>query len=106
MIAGELNELISIERLEIIKNGYGEVEATEWINKINTRADISYKSGARVDDNNELFFSYNVIFGVRYYHQINELDRVVWNGKYYRIMAIQPEKKIQRKLLHCELINE
>lgn len=106
MIAGRLSEKIDIQKLKIIKNDFGEVEAEEWIPVVSTRADVSYKSGGRVDENNELFFGYSVSFGIRYYHKIDEMDRIKWNDKYYRILSIEPDKKLQRKLIHCELIND
>ena len=102
-----MNEIITIEKQIIKKNGFGELESIVWKPKLsNIRSQVTYNSGGRVDENNELFFAYSVIFTVRIYHPIHELDRVVWNGKNYRILAIQTDKAIQRQLLHCELINE
>lgn len=108
MQAGLLkDDIITIQKLNIIKNKFGEVEGEEWIDKLpNIRSQVTYQNGNRVDENNELFFAYQVTFTVRIYHKIDELDRIVWNNKNYRILSIEPDKKIQRQIIRCELINE
>lgn len=110
MIAGKLNKLITVQKLNIFKNKFGEVETEEgeeWIDKLkNIRSQVTYQNGNRVDENNELFFAYQVTFTVRIYHKIDELDRVVYNDKNYRILSIEENDELQLKNLRCELINE
>ena len=107
MIAGKLSKIITIEKLNIIKNNFGEVEAEEWIDKLpNIRSQVTYQNGNRVDENNELFFAYQITFTVRIYHDIEELDRVVYKNKKYRILSIEDNEELQLKNLRCELINE
>lgn len=107
MQAGRLKHIISIEKLNIVKNNFGEVEAEEWIDKLpDIRAQVTYQNGNRVDENNELFFAYQITFTVRIYHDIEELDRVVYKNKKYRILSIEDNEELQLKNLRCELINE
>ena len=71
MQAGVLTELISIEQSIKQQNAYG-ANSTKWVKVINTRAKVTYSSGNRATENNEIIFNYNVIFTVRYYHKITE----------------------------------
>ena len=107
MIAGRLNKIITVQKLNIIKNKFGEVEGEEWIDKLpNIRSQVTYQNGNRVDENNELFFAYQITFTVRIYHDIEELDRLVYNDKKYRILSIEENSEMQLKNIRCELINE
>ena len=106
MIAGRLNEIIAIEELKIIKNEYGEEQTDNYVYKFKTRAEVNYNGGNRMVDNNELFFSNDITFTIRYYHNINELDRIKWNKNYYRILAIERNRQLQLINLKCVLINE
>lgn len=106
MIAGLLNEIITVEELNVIKNEYGEEQTHNYIIKFNTRAQVKYNSGNRTNDNNEIFFANDVDFYIRYYHNINELDRIKWKDNYYRILAIERNRQFQFIKLKCTLINE
>lgn len=106
MQAGTLNEIIRVERLKAINNEYGEIETEKYIPIIRTRANVKYNNINRTDDNNELFFSQDVTFIVRAYHNIMDLDRIIWNGGKYRILSIELNKPLQLKKIHTELINE
>lgn len=104
--AGILNEIITIEELKVIKNEYGEEQTDNYVKKFNCRACVRWNNGNRITDNNELFFAYDVTFTVRYYNDITELDRVIWNGEKYRILSIEKDREWQQIRLRCELINE
>lgn len=106
MLAGRLNEIITVEELKVIKNEYGEEQTTNYIKKFSTRAEVKYNSGQRITDNNELFFAYDLTFTIRYYHDIAELDRVIWRGDKYRILSVERNRQWQMINLKCELINE
>lgn len=106
MLAGKLNEIITIEELQIIKNEYGEEQTDRYAPKIRTRAEVRYNNGNRITDNNEIFFAYDVTFIIRIYHNITELDRVIYDNQPYRILAIEKNKQYQLLNLKCELINE
>lgn len=106
MLAGRLNEIITVEELKVIKNEYGEEQTTNYVKKFNTRAEVKWNSGQRIADNNELFFAYDLTFTIRYYHGITELDRVIWRGEKYRILSVEKNRQWQMINLKCELINE
>lgn len=106
MQSGILNEIIVIERLKQKKNEFGEIETEEYTPTIRTRASVKYNSLNRVEDNAEIFFSQDVIFTVRIYNDVRNLDRIDWKGNKYRILSIEESRQFQQKTIHTELINE
>jgi len=60
---------------------------------INTRAKVSYSSGNRANENNEIVFAYEVLFTMRIYHQISERMRIIWKNREYRILSIERNKE-------------
>lgn len=106
MQAGRLNEKISVERQTNSQTSSGFMRSDEWQTVIETRAEVKYQSGGRTDDNGELFFARDILFMVRFYHDIRNLDRIVWKDKKYRILEIEEQREIQRKIIRTELINE
>lgn len=106
MRAGVLNEIITIEELKVIKNEYGEEQTDNYVKKFSTRAEVRWNNGQRITDNNELFFAYDITFTIRYYNDIDELDRIIWNNKKYRILSIERNRQWQMINIKCELINE
>ena len=105
MNAGRLTEVISIERPSIAQNDVG-ANSIQWQKHIQTRADVTFESGTRATENNEVIFSYNKVFTIRYYHDIDEKDRIIWNGKKWRILSLEPDKAKQLITIRTELINE
>lgn len=106
MRAGVLKDIITIEGLKTLKNEYGEEQTDTYIKKFSTRAYVTFNNGSRIVDNNELFFSNNTTFTIRYYHNIAELDRIIWDNKKYRIISIERDIFRQSIKIICELINE
>ena len=105
MNGGRLTEVITIERPSIAQNDFG-ANNLQWQKHIQTRADVQYESGTRATENDEVIFSYNKIFTIRYYHDIDEQDRIIWNNKKWRILSIEPDKAKQLITIRTELINE
>lgn len=105
MNAGRLTEVISIERPSIAQNDF-VANSIQWQKHIQTRADVTFESGTRATENNEVIFSYNKVFTIRYYHDIDEKDRIIWNGKKWRILSLEPDKTKQLITIRTELINE
>ncbi len=105
MRAGILTDKITVQAPTTIQNKYG-ANTTEWKEYINTRAEITYNSGNRQTENNEIVFNYTVLFKVRRYHDIKEQMRIIWNGNKYRIISINKDIKKQFILITTELINE
>lgn len=105
MESGRLNEIITVERPTIDQNGFGGNDI-HWNEVIRTKAAVQFVSGNRTNENKEIVFNYSKIFTVRYYHKIDEKDRIEWNGKKYRILSLQYDKGKQFLRIVTELINE
>lgn len=105
MNAGRLKYIIIIQSPEITQNEYG-ANSINWIDKIIARSDFQNNSGNRVNENGEIIFSYEKIFTIRYYHNINERDRIKFGNDYYRILSLEKEKDKQFIKINTELIND
>lgn len=105
MRAGLLTERVMFQRPDVAQDGYGASDV-EWIDVISTRADVTYNNGNRVNEANEVAFSYEVNFTVRLYHDIDERMRVIWCGNKYRILSVERDKQTQRIIVRTELIND
>lgn len=108
MKSGKLNKYIVIEGLTTIKNEYGEEQSTEYTEKIRTRCDIVNDSGSREIDNNEVYYSYYKTFILWDYFdkKISEFDRIIYEGKKYRILTKEVIKETKTLYLKTEQINE
>ena len=106
MRAGLLNEIIQVEQPVTTPNEYG-ANYIQWKTFISrTKAQVTYTSGNRLNENNEIIFAYEVVFTMRIYHQINERMRIIWKNKKYRILSIEENKQLQTLTVKTELINE
>ena len=106
MRAGLLNSVISVEKPEVVSDDFG-ANSLQWVQHIpKTRAKVTYSSGSRANENNEIIFAYEVIFTVRIYHSITERMRILWEGRKYRILSIEEDKALQQQIIQTELINE
>lgn len=106
MQAGRLNEKIVIQRQEWDVSEYGSQKVEKWYDWKTTRASVDYQDGARINDNQELFFGCQVIFEIRDYHDIKNLDRILWRDNLYRILNIEIDRVVRRKIVKTELIND
>ena len=105
MRAGLLTEQIEIWSKTLAVNEFGE-EVEDWIKTYQTRARLVHDGGSRVVSNDEIVFTHSKTFQIREYVPINELDRILWNGKFYRILNIEPDDVQMNKTIKTELIND
>lgn len=105
MIAGQLTEIVDIYKPQIVINDYGE-QNTKYVYKSTYRARLIHNNGNREIVNSELFYSYTKTFVFRHYADIQDLDRIKWNGKYYKILDITPDKARMNIEVRTELVNE
>lgn len=105
MIAGKLQDIITIQKPTIVQNEYG-ANSTVWNDYLTTKAQVTYNNGNRVNENDEIVFVYEIIFTVRIYHQIDEQMQIIWNNKKYRILSIEPDRDKQKQIIRAELIND
>ena len=105
MDAGNLNEPISVYYSYISKNVFGEEEDT-LKHKFDTRACVWHRSGGRRLTNDSLVYDYSKTIQVRYYVDIDDFDIIKWEGKYYRILDIEPNKRDMCKTINIEEIQQ
>lgn len=105
MRAGLLTEQIEIWSKHLTVNEFGE-EVEDWIKTYKTRARLVHDGGSRVVSNDEIVFTHSKTFQIRQYVPINELDRILWNGKFYRILNIEPDRVQMNQTIKTELIND
>lgn len=105
MRAGLLTEIIEVLRPTTITNDYGE-KKQDFSLYLTTRAVLEHLRGSRNIENSEIVHNYTKVFSVRIYNDIDEKDVIRWNGKEYRILDIEPDKKKQQLTITTELIND
>ena len=105
MIAGKLNEIITVEQPCRHENELGEVVENHYIKKFTTKAQVIYKSGVRTEDYS-IQTDYSIQFVIRIYHDVKETDRIVFRNQYYRIESIEYSREYQLIKLNCSMINE
>lgn len=105
MRAGLLKNVVTVLKPTIIKNEYGEEETT-YVTKFTTKARLQHEISSRDIENTEVVFNYTEIFTFRIYQNIEETDRILYRGKYYRIFRMLEEPEHMSITVYCELINE
>lgn len=105
MRAGLLTEIIDILSPNKVVSEYGE-EKTEYIKSYRTRAQVVVQPSSREVSNDEIVYANQYDLRVRYYVPVEEFDLIVWHGKRYRILSIQPKREWNEKMLKIEKINE
>jgi head-tail adaptor len=103
MNAGDLNEVIDVYQVIYTKNSFGE-EVESIVKKLTTRACVWHRSGGRRVSNDSIVYDYAKTIQVRYYVDIDDHDLIVWSGKTYRIMDIEPNKRDMCKTINIEEI--
>ena len=105
MRAGDLKYVITIQQPITVQNEYG-ANGIDWKDVISTRAKAEQNSGNRQNENNEIVHTYTITFTIRYYHNITDDMRIIWNGNKYRILSINKEIYKQSATIITELIND
>lgn len=105
MEAGKLKDRIKILQRNIITNEYNE-QGVEYITYRETKAQVIYKQGNKVIENDEVVQMYNPTFIVRNYIQVNETMLIEFKDDRYRILSIIEDSKKQNKTIYTEKVNE
>lgn len=106
MQAGLLNKIIKVQkRVYSEENPFNDQKET-YVNYKTIRARVKYSSGNRSIVNDEIFINYSPEFTIRIYHEIDETMIILYEGKKYRIVSIEPDTKLQSKTIITDLINE
>lgn len=107
MQSGRLRYPIEIESVQKVERDSLGGERTKT-RIISTRADIRHDRGSRIDDNGEIFHPYDITFIVWLYikDHIDDYDTVIWEGRRYRIVTLEPVRETQILYIKCTLENE
>lgn len=105
MQAGLLTEKITFYRLVKVKTDTGSEDNT-YVLDHKCRAKVTYSGGDRVNENGDIFFTHHVIFEIRTGYEFDELYRIEWEGRQYRILCIEKNKHNQSIKTIAELVND
>lgn len=105
MRAGLFKEPIEILKNVITKNEFGE-DNSEWVSMHKTRARLIHDNGTRTIENGGIFHDYTKTINIHYYVDVNDFDRIKWNGRQYQIQDIEPSDDKSYKTIRMEVIND
>lgn len=105
MWAGLLNEKIEIYSPSSTRNSFGE-QVDEMVLSYTTRAKVGHIGGSRSVIDYEVQVPYQKNFVMRIYVPITEVDWIKYKDKFYRVLSIEDDDKIQQKVVITELVNE
>lgn len=105
MQAGLLKYVIDIQEVAKSKDEYG-AEIEQWQNVIQTKSDVRYLNGSKTLQNGEIINLNQLQFTVRHYLNINEQMRIIYEEKKYRILSVNNDRLMAKKMIIAELINE
>lgn len=106
MQAGKLRYPIEIQKPVIDRTDSGANKKPTWETVIITKANVTYHSGNRINENQEVIYDYEVDFTIRFYHEVDEYMRIFWKGRQYRILSIEKNLYKQSQLIRTEEVNE
>lgn len=105
MIAGRLNEPVSVWRPTTDVNEYGE-RVESWAKIYDTRARVEYTGGRRAIENDEVWNPYTKRFEVRSYVPVDEQCRIEWQGQLWRVLSVERNREFNEIIVNTELVNE
>ena len=105
MKAGNLKEKIEIYKPVATKTDFGNNRITYELH-YTTRCMVRHDSGNKEETNGEIFHSKNKMFIVRYYVPVQENMRIKYEGDFYSIQSIIPNKYYNNLEMYCTLVNE
>lgn len=109
MRAGSLTEHITLLKPDWVKTETGS-EYNTYTPVHKCRAKQTYSGGDRVNENGDIFYSHRVNFEIRrgfqFLYEQQELYRIEWNNRQYRIICIEEDKHNQSIKITCSLIND
>ena len=105
MQAGRLTEIIYFYKLVKVKTDTGS-EDNFYQEDHKCRARVSYSGGDRENENGDIFYSHHIIFEIRRGLDFDELYRIKWDNRMYRIVCIEQDKHNQSTRIITDLINE
>lgn len=101
--SGKLNEPIEIWDIITKRNAFGEDE-TDMEKVYDTRAQVIYSGGSRVNINDEMQVPYTKRFIMRIYVPVTDTSWVKWKGRFYRVTSIDESREYQEKSVTTQLV--
>ena len=106
MQAGLVTEVCEVWRRTYSRNEFGEeIEDYEYLKTIKCGLERDNKASRAVEDP-KLVYNDNKTIIVRIHTDIQETDHIKMNGKTYRIININTERKYMRETIDIEKIDE
>lgn len=100
-----LKDPIDIYELQTSKTEYGTIK-TEYVLKYHTRAFNRFNSENQVVSEGEIYYPISRTFIVREYVPIVETDRILWDGKWWRILSINKNKYYNNIEINTTVVND
>lgn len=88
---GELDQYIKIQRESKVSDGYGG-STISWVDYMDLWAHVRPLSGREVTDFNRVNAEARYLFVVRYPSDIQDNDRIEWDGEYFNIRVRKQPK--------------
>lgn len=97
MIAGRLKHRIVVEHYASMEENFLGEDVREAVSHLPLRADVKWGAARCETSNMELVYSYEVSFLVwlHYRDKISEGDIVIYAGKKYRIISLEPDPDLR-----------
>lgn len=106
MEGGLLKDTIMFQRQYIALDEYGH-EVITYKDAFPTRANVKWNNGDRIVSNDEIVYDNSLTFTVRKYTPAEDTMIILYKGKKYRIITINPELDVyDRKEIVAQLIND
>ena len=105
MMAGRLNEIVTIYSPTTVKNRFGEA-ATEYTATITTRAAVEWASGTRTVENDEIVYPTTKRFQLRSYAPVTNTSQIEWQANRYRVITVEHRRAYNDIMVTAALINE
>lgn len=107
MRAGLLDKLISFRRPVRSSDGYGSSPTSKWEAVAeNVPARVSYGRGSLGVQEGETVYRRALVFTIRYNGAVGEYQRISWEGRLYRITAIERYPQRGEMRIEAELVTQ
>jgi len=98
MRAGDMDRRVTIQRFELVDDGYSSVEV--WSDLLTTWAEVRQETGREFFAAAAVQSERKVIFRMRFIESITVLDRVVYDGRNHNIHEVRELGRVEGMELH------
>lgn len=103
-----MNHIIDIMQAERKETKTGSGVSTWCVLHKGVRARVDYRTQSMTQKNGNYVLTSSLVFAVRYKSDVTEYNRIVWQGRKYRITQIRryPERGSGEMEIYADLIDE